>query len=65
MLSSAAALAHALADNAASRRVLGKCGLSLVHSFPYEGGYLVDGAAHGEVEYALTRAQWLARAAPG
>lgn len=65
MLSSAAALAHALADNAASRRVLGKCGLSLVRSFPYEGGYPVDGAAHGEVEYALSRAQWLARAAPG
>jgi RimJ/RimL family protein N-acetyltransferase len=47
-----------MADNAASRRVMEKCGLTLARSFPYEGGYPVDGAARGEVEYALNRAQW-------
>jgi RimJ/RimL family protein N-acetyltransferase len=29
--------AHAVADNAASRRVMEKCGLTLVRAFPYAG----------------------------
>jgi RimJ/RimL family protein N-acetyltransferase len=55
--------AHAMAGNAASRHVMEKCGLTLVRAVPYEGRYAVDGAELGEVEYALTRPQWEARAA--
>jgi RimJ/RimL family protein N-acetyltransferase len=47
--------------NAASRRVMEKCGLTLVRTFPYEDGYPIEGAEQGEVEYALTRAEWAAR----
>jgi RimJ/RimL family protein N-acetyltransferase len=51
--------AHTMAVNLASRRVLEKCGL--VFTGPFDGGQLPDipGAEHGEVEYALTRDQWL------
>jgi RimJ/RimL family protein N-acetyltransferase len=50
--------------NAASRRVMEKCGLTLVHTGPYDGpdADIIDGAEHGEVEYALTKPEWLARA---
>jgi RimJ/RimL family protein N-acetyltransferase len=51
--------AHTLAVNAASRRVLEKCGLRLVRAIPYEGPDVIEGAEHGEVEYALTRPEWL------
>jgi RimJ/RimL family protein N-acetyltransferase len=51
--------------NAASRRVLEKCGLAWVRTFPFDGTGPVEGAEHGEVEYALTRAEWEAsRAEP-
>lgn len=50
--------AHTMTVNAASRRVLEKSGLALVRSYPYEGSDPIDGAEHGEVEYALTRAAW-------
>jgi RimJ/RimL family protein N-acetyltransferase len=44
--------------NAASRRVMEKCGLTLVRTIPYDGPGPVEGAEHGEVEYALGRAEW-------
>jgi RimJ/RimL family protein N-acetyltransferase len=50
-----------MAVNAASRRVMEKCGLTLVRTTPYEGPDVIEGAEHGEVEYALTRPQWVAR----
>lgn len=52
--------AHAMAANAASRRVLEKCGLTLVHTVPYGGpdADVIDGAEQGEVEYALTKPDW-------
>ena len=50
--------AHAMAVNNASRRVMEKCGLTLVRTIPYEGAYVIEGSAHGEVEYAITRAEW-------
>ena len=53
--------AHTMAVNLSSRRVLEKCGLSLVRTSPYDGPDVIDGAEHGEVEYALTRPQWEAR----
>jgi RimJ/RimL family protein N-acetyltransferase len=55
--------AHTMADNIASRRVMEKSGLLLVRTFPYEGPDVIEGSEHGEVEYALTRAEWEARAA--
>jgi RimJ/RimL family protein N-acetyltransferase len=56
---------HTMTDNAASRRVLEKCGLTLVRTAAYEGpdADVIDGAEHGEVEYALTKPEWQARAA--
>jgi RimJ/RimL family protein N-acetyltransferase len=55
--------AHTMTTNAASRRVLEKCGLTLVHTVPYEGpdADVIDGAEQGEVEYALTNPEWEAR----
>jgi len=52
--------AHLMTANAASRRVLEKCGLTLVHTVPYEGpdADVIDGAEQGEVEYALTKPEW-------
>ena len=52
-----------LTVNSASRHVMEKCGLTLVRTFPYEEPYVIEGAEHGEVEYALTKADWAARAA--
>lgn len=50
--------AHTMAVNKGSRRVMEKCGLTLVRTIPYEGAYVIEGSAHGEVEYAITRPQW-------
>jgi RimJ/RimL family protein N-acetyltransferase len=55
--------AHTMTVNAASRRVLEKCGLTLVRTTPYEGADPIEGAEQGEVEYALTKPEWEARAA--
>jgi RimJ/RimL family protein N-acetyltransferase len=55
--------ARTMAVNGASRRVLEKCGLTLARTTPYEGTYDIEGAEHGEVEYALTRPEWEARTA--
>jgi len=55
--------AHTMTMNARSRHVLEKCGLRLVNSTPYEGPFDIEGAEHGEVEYALTKPEWEARGA--
>ena len=55
--------AHTLTVNIASRRVMEKCGLTLVRTTPYQGADAIEGAEHGEVEYALTRSEWQARTA--
>ncbi len=57
--------AHTMTVNVASRRVMEKCGLTLVRMTPYEGpdADIIEGAEHGEVEYALTRPEWQARTA--
>jgi RimJ/RimL family protein N-acetyltransferase len=52
--------AHTLTVNAASRRVIEKCGLVLARTFRSEQLPDMPGAEKGEVEYALTRDQWLA-----
>jgi RimJ/RimL family protein N-acetyltransferase len=53
--------AHTMTVNTASRRVLEKCGLTLVRTTPYEGADIIEGAEYGEVEYALTKPEWEAR----
>jgi RimJ/RimL family protein N-acetyltransferase len=53
--------AHTMTVNTASRRVLEKCGLTLVRTTPYESGDAIEGAERGEVEYALTKPEWQAR----
>ncbi|MEU6075065.1 GNAT family N-acetyltransferase [Micromonospora sp. NPDC047074] len=53
--------ANTMAVNAASRRVLEKCGLRHVRTYVGDWPELIEGAEHGEVEYALTRRQWLRR----
>jgi RimJ/RimL family protein N-acetyltransferase len=54
---------HTMAVNAASRHVMEKCGLTLVRTTPYHGDDVIEGAEHGEVEYALTRPEWQSRTA--
>jgi RimJ/RimL family protein N-acetyltransferase len=51
--------------NTASRRVLEKCGLTLVHTIPYKrpDADVIEGSEQGEVEYALTRHEWQERTA--
>jgi RimJ/RimL family protein N-acetyltransferase len=54
--------ARTMTVNAASRHVLGKCGLTPVRTTPHEGAGVIEGAGHGEVEYAVTRPEWESRA---
>ncbi|MFF8828284.1 GNAT family N-acetyltransferase [Streptomyces sp. NPDC015131] len=49
--------------NAGSRRVMEKCGLRHVRTFFEEWPEVIEGSEHGDVEYALTREEWL-RARP-
>jgi RimJ/RimL family protein N-acetyltransferase len=49
--------------NTASRRVMEKCGLTLMRTSPYEGPDIIEGSERGGVEYALTKPEWAARAA--
>jgi RimJ/RimL family protein N-acetyltransferase len=44
--------------NTASRRVMEKCGLTLVRTTTYDGPDIIEGSEHGEVEYALARPEW-------
>ncbi|MBA2344499.1 MAG: GNAT family N-acetyltransferase [Rubrobacter sp.] len=50
--------AQTMAVNLSSRRVMEKSGLTFVRTFHLEWDEPVAGAGHGEVEYALTRADW-------
>lgn len=53
--------AHTMTVNAASRRVMEKCGLSFVRTIPYRGDFPIVGREQGEVEYAVTKPAWEAR----
>jgi RimJ/RimL family protein N-acetyltransferase len=48
--------------NAASRRVLEKAGLTYVRTFHESWPEPIEGTSEGDVEYALTRSAWAARA---
>ena len=50
--------AEAMAVNVASRRVMEKAGLRYVRTFHQDWPVRIPGDEHGDVEYALDRAQW-------
>jgi RimJ/RimL family protein N-acetyltransferase len=50
--------AHTMTVNAGSRHVLEKCGLTVVRTIPWQGPDVIEGAEHGEVEYALIKPEW-------
>lgn len=51
--------ASTMAVNIASRMVMEKCGMDLVRHFVADWPVRIDGDELGDVEYAITRAQWL------
>lgn len=51
-------LAETMTVHAASRRVMEKSGLRLVRFFHADWPVRIPGDEHGDVEYALTRADW-------
>lgn len=53
-------VAFTMAVNTRSRRVMEKVGLRHVRTFHGDWPEPIPGAEHGEVEYALTREEWLA-----
>jgi RimJ/RimL family protein N-acetyltransferase len=53
--------AGTMAVNLGSRRVMEKSGLTLVRTYHQDWPDVIEGSEHGEVEYALTKADWEAR----
>jgi RimJ/RimL family protein N-acetyltransferase len=53
-------VATTMTVNAGSRRVLEKAGLALVRTFFLEWPEYLEGAEHGDVEYAVAREAWTA-----
>jgi RimJ/RimL family protein N-acetyltransferase len=51
-------VAETMAVNTASRRVMEKAGLRYVRTFHQEWPEHIEGSEHGDVEYALTKADW-------
>ena len=51
-------VAETMAVNSASRRVMLKVGLTYVRTFHQEWPERIEGGEHGDVEYALTKADW-------
>jgi RimJ/RimL family protein N-acetyltransferase len=51
-------VATTMAVNTASRRVMEKAGLRYVRTFHVDFDDPIEGTEHGEVEYALTSAEW-------
>src|SRR5215204_5332586 len=51
-------VAETMAINAASRRVMEKAGLRYVRTFHQQWPERIEGDEHGDVEYALTKANW-------
>ena len=52
--------ANTMAVNTASRRVMEKCSMDLVRHFVADWPVRIEGDELGDVEYAITRAAWLA-----
>jgi len=53
-------VASTMAVNLGSRRVMEKSGLRLIRTFHQDWSHRIDGEELGDVEYALTREDWLA-----
>ena len=51
-------VAETMAVHTASRRVMEKCGMRLVRTFHADWPVRIPGDEHGDVEYAITRAEW-------
>jgi len=51
-------VAETMAVNAASRRVMEKAGLKFVRTFHQDWPERIEGDEYGDVEYALTKADW-------
>jgi len=51
-------VAETITINTASRRVMEKAGLTHVRTFHQEWPDRIEGDEHGDVEYALTKADW-------
>lgn len=58
-------IAQTMAVHTASRRVMEKAGLTLARSFHQPWPYVIEGDEHGDVEYALSKADWEQREAAG
>lgn len=58
-------VAETMAVNAASRRVMEKAGLTYVRTFHQEWPWRIEGDEHGDVDYALRKADWERREAAG
>jgi RimJ/RimL family protein N-acetyltransferase len=58
-------IAQTMAVNTASRRVMEQAGLAYVRTFHEDWPEPIEGAEHGEVEYALTKADWEQQEAAG
>ncbi|MFN2560286.1 MAG: GNAT family N-acetyltransferase [Jatrophihabitans sp.] len=56
--------AETMAEHTASRRVMERAGLRFVRTFFMDWPYSIPGDEHGDVEYALTREEWLADQPP-
>jgi RimJ/RimL family protein N-acetyltransferase len=54
-------VAQTMAVNERSRRVMAACGIQVVRAFHGNWPVPIPGDEHGDVEYAITRAQWEAR----
>ena len=52
-------LAETLVVNTASRRVMEKAGMQLVRTFHQDWPDKIPGDEHGDVEYEITREQWM------
>jgi RimJ/RimL family protein N-acetyltransferase len=51
-------VAFTMTVNNGSKRVMEKCGLTFRRTFVQEWPEHIEGDEHGDVEYALTRAEW-------
>jgi RimJ/RimL family protein N-acetyltransferase len=53
-----AVAAFTMTVNAGSRRVMEKCDLRYARSYVRDRPEVIEGGEHGDVKYALSRAQW-------
>lgn len=58
-------VAHTMAVNLASRRVMEKCGLTFTRAYHSDAVPDIPGSEQGSVEYGVTREEWQASVPPG